>query len=93
MFFLLITIQVAVEVLFQRPDDTEVRPEILQKMNKIIKDTENLVNTEFIASSKKNRIIAYCKNLEDLQQDLMQEFRICNDVSLIFNCLFGVDCD
>eukprot|EP00112_Aurelia_sp_Birch-Aquarium-sp1_P021575 Seg585.1 transcript_id=Seg585.1/GoldUCD/mRNA.D3Y31 product=alpha-catulin protein_id=Seg585.1/GoldUCD/D3Y31 len=74
--------EVAVEVLFQRPDDTEVRPEILQKMKKIIKDTENLVNTEFIASSKKNRIVAYCTNLEDLQQDLMQEFKMCNDEPL-----------
>jgi len=71
--------EVAVEVLLQRPDDTEVRPEILGKLKKIIIDTENLVNSEFIPSSKKNRIIAFCKNLRDLSDDLIQEFKLCRD--------------
>lgn len=59
----------------------EVRPEILAKLKKIIIDTENLVNSEFIPSPKKNRIIAFCTNLRDLSDDLIQEFKTSKDVS------------
>ncbi|XP_065052441.1 alpha-catulin-like isoform X2 [Rhopilema esculentum] len=74
--------EVAVEVLFQRPDDTEIRPEIMDKLKKIISDSENLINSEFIPSPKKNRIMAYCANLRDLLQDLIGEFKTCSDESL-----------
>ena len=63
----------------------EVRPEILGKLKKIIIDTENLVNSEFISSPKKNKIIAFCTNLRDLSDDLIQEFRLCKDVSVFQN--------
>ena len=78
------------EVLFQRPDDMEVRPEILGKLKKIVIDTENLVNLECFPSPKKSRIIAFCTNLRDLSDDLIQEFKVCKDVSThlyLFNCL------
>ena len=71
-------------MLLQRPDDIEVRPEILGKLKNIITDTENLVNSEFIPSPKKNRIIAFCTNLRDLSDDLIQEFNVCKDVSINF---------
>ena len=52
----------------------------MDKLKKIISDSENLINSEFIPSPKKNRIMAYCANLRDLLQDLIGEFKTCSDV-------------
>lgn len=74
--------EVAVEVALQRPDDVEIRPEILEKIQKIITDTETLLETTSIPFARKSKITAYCKNLRDLLTDLQQDFKRCSQGEL-----------
>ena len=68
---------------FQRPDDTEVRTEITEKLDIVTVESENLVNTEIIPSIRRSKITALCKNLRDLLQELLEGFSYCQDVSTI----------
>eukprot|EP00794_Sanderia_malayensis_P017640 gene17640-19395_t len=71
--------EVVVEVAFQRPDDHEIRPEILEKMQKILIETECLIDSEFMQASRVKKIDAYCQNLHDLFDDLEEDFRSLNE--------------